>query len=157
ANGWVLFENVPEGEHAIFVKNDNGTIIGSTDFDLLQGQKTDLIVGDKVQVVVNATVVDIAVDVEVDEAKSICNIMGVRENATPKGLIAAKPVVSKPQDQTAKPFISQNSFWLLLLCIVATAVLIIVILIIFRRKANADEADEIIETNENSTDIERKE
>lgn len=138
-DGWVLFKNVEQGAHTVFVKNDDGKTIGMASFELYEADKTDITLGKdgSVQISVNANALNVAVDIEVDEKTGKAVVSAVREDRVPKGLTPAQRVAG--EDEHNAEILLNNSLWYLIAAITAVGIVILCIVLLRKRREKQEE------------------
>lgn len=132
--GFVTFENVPEGEHNLFLINSSGDVTASKAFSINSGVQTELDIanvgGDKVYVGMGTD--SITIDAVVDG--SLMALTSVAEGTQPK----AAPLIEN-EEQTSTQ--DNNLMWMLIISVSAAVIAVIILLLAIRKMKKTKAVD----------------
>lgn len=134
--GWEVFKSVEIGPHTIYVKDDDGNILASSEFELTYDETTDLQIGEDgtVHIVARVGLNTVIVEVEVDEETGKATVTAVREGTEdnlPKGVAG----VDGTQLNLSKKIMGIDAMmWAMVLAIIVLGIVILVILILRKKK-----------------------
>lgn len=134
SDGWILFKNVIPGAHTIYVKDNKGNVLGSTDFQLMRSDGTSMQVKNGTSVVrVDAAVSTVALEVEYNE--NGLGITGVQAGGVPS---------TTPLATTSAPgfelFGIKIYYWWIFLVILL--LVLILLFVWYKRRNKEDEEDD---------------
>lgn len=133
AQGFVTFEDVPEGEHNLYLLDAGGEVTATKAFSINSGVQTELDIanvgGDKIYVGMGTDAV--TVDAVVDG--SLMALTSVVEGTQPK--IAPLPDEEQPSKE------DNNIMWMLIISVSAAVIAIIILLLAIRKMRKAKSVD----------------
>lgn len=153
SEGWEIFKSVEPGMHTVYVKDDNGNILASSEFELAYDQATDLQIGEDgtVRVVARVGIANVIVEVEIDENTGEATVVAVRE-ATDTNLPRGIAGVNGTELNVSKKIMGMDVWmWAMILGIVILGIVILALLIL-RKKKEEDQAGQKLSAQEAGED-----